>query len=74
MSIPVQVNRRIARARKKETNCAIITDVISMVCTLYRRLLSTNQRARNRLDTVKKKLTGGFKPIKKVAFMAGAKR
>ena len=29
-----EVNRRIARARKKETNCAIFTDVISMVCTL----------------------------------------
>lgn len=56
MSIPVKVNRRIARARKKETNCAIInTDLIAMVCTLIEDYSRPINRQR------------GFKPIKKVA-------
>ena len=63
MSIPVKVNRRIARARKKETNCAIInTDLIAMVCTLIEDYSRPINRQR------------GFKPIKKVACTAGAKR
>ena len=73
MSIPVEVNRRIARARKKETNCAIFTDVISMVCTLTEDY-SLPISVRESLSNGKKELTGGFKPIKKVALIAGAKR
>ena len=73
MSIPFEVNRRIARARKKETNCAIFTDVISMVCTLIEDY-SLPISVRESLSNGKKELTGGFKPIKKVALIAGAKR
>ena len=73
MSIPVEVNRRIARARKKETNCAIFTDVISMVCTLIEDY-SLPISVRESLSYGKKELTGGFKPIKKVALIAGAKK
>ena len=73
MSIPVEVNRRSARARKKETNCAIFTDVISMVCTLIEDY-SLPISVRESLSNGKKELTGGFKPIKKVALIAGAKR
>ena len=69
----VEVNRRIARARKKETNCAIFTDVISMVCTLIEDY-SLPISVRESLSYGKKELTGGFKPIKKVALIAGAKR
>ena len=73
MFIPVEFNRRIARARKKETNCALFTDGISTVCTLiedYSRPISV----RESLSYGKNELTGGFKPIKKVALIAGAKR
>ena len=73
MSIPVEVNRRIARARTKETNCAIFTDVISMVCTLIEDY-SLPISVRESLSYGKKELTGGFKPTKKVALVAGAKR
>ena len=73
MSIPVEVNRRIARARKKETNCAIFTDVISMVCTLIEDY-SLPISVRESLSYGKKEPTGGFKPIKKGALIAGAKR
>ena len=66
MSIPVKVNRRIARTRKKETNCAIFTDVIEDY--------SLPISVRESLSNGKKELTGGFKPIKKVALIAGAKR
>ena len=73
MSIPVEVNRRSARARKKETNCAIFTDVISMVCTLIKDY-SLPISVRESLSYGKKELTWGFKPIKKVVLIAGAKR
>ena len=73
MSIPVEVNRRIARARKKETNCAIFTDFISMVGTLIEDY-SLPITVRESLSYGKKELAGGFKPIKKVALIAGAKR
>ena len=73
MSIPVEVNRRIARARKKETNCAIFTDVISMVCTLiedYSRPISV----RESLSYGKKELTGGFKTNQKSSFNSRRKK
>ena len=71
MFIPVEFNRRIARARKKETNCALFTDGISTVCTHiedYSRPISVRE------SLSYGELTGGFKPIKKVALIAGAKR
>ena len=72
-STPAGVNRRIARARKKETNCAIFTDVISMVCTLIEDY-SLPISVRESPSYGKNELTGGFKPIKKEALIAGAKR
>ena len=61
-----------AQERKKQivlsSQTSFVWSVLLSKITLYQSVCE------NRLVTVKKELTGGFKPIKKVALIAGAKR
>ena len=61
-----------AQERKKQivlsSQTSFLWSVLLSKITLYQSVCE------NRLVTVKKELTGGFKPIKKVALIAGAKR
>ena len=75
MFIPVEFNRRIARARKKEANCAILCHLhrghfYGTFIEDYSRPISV----RDSLSYGKKRTNWGCKLIQKVACMAGAKR
>ena len=63
-----------SRAQERKKQIVLSSQTAFLRSVLLSKITLDQSVCENRLVTVKKELTGGFKPIKKVALIAGAKR
>ena len=63
-----------SRAQERKKQIVLSSQTAFLRSVLLSKITLDQSVCENRLVTVKKELTGGFKPIKKLALIAGAKR